>query len=47
MSQLIDSLISKIESLESQINEINASTKEIRDERLKQPVSKFGIYSAI
>lgn len=47
MSQLIESLISKIESLESQINEINASTKEIRDERLKQPVSKFGIYSAI
>ena len=46
-SKFANSLINRINDLESEVNKLNASTKEIRDPKVKQNMSKFGIYSAI
>jgi len=46
-SSVVDSLNDRINNLENLVNDINAATKQIRDPRIKQPITKFGVYSAI
>ena len=47
MSKVLKSLMERLSYLEKQITSIHESTKEIRDPRVKQSITKFGIYSAI
>jgi len=37
----------KIEKLEHMVLQLNNATKELREQRYRQPISRFGIYSAI
>ena len=47
MSDNMKEIDSRLKDLENMVAEINTATKDMRDPRYKQPVSKFGIYSAI
>jgi hypothetical protein len=47
MSDNMKEIDKRLKDLENMVAEINTATKDMRDPRYKQPVSKFGIYSAI
>ena len=40
-SSIVDSLNDRIKNLENLVNDINAATKQIRDPRIKQPITKL------
>jgi hypothetical protein len=47
MADMAEEMYKRLESLELKVADLNVATKDLRDPRYKQPISKFGIYSAI